>query len=221
MTDRGWRLARALLGVCAWLLLQGCDPELSETGPDDEVTAAQDALLEDATEEEEALKDKHCDGVVRARVVAIDQPYTYNRFGAFNPFGQIYALERDVVPAEGHGAIGPGNARLRADKRPRPLVLRVNKRQCLEIIFTNLLSPDRHGGHPPEPDPGHEEDPEDPGHGGGDKPATRFASIHVMGLNYLNIESDGANVGRNPSSLAAPGQTRVYLFKADREGVFP
>ena len=32
--------------------------------------------------------------------------------------------------------------------------------------------------------------------------------------------ADGANVGANTSSLAAPGQTKVYTYIADHEGVF-
>ena len=33
---------------------------------------------------------------IRADVVALDQPLTYNRFGSFNPYGMIYALANDV-----------------------------------------------------------------------------------------------------------------------------
>ena len=36
---------------------------------------------------------------VCADVVALDQTLVYNRFGSFNPFGMIFALRRDVVPA--------------------------------------------------------------------------------------------------------------------------
>src|SRR5215213_6377243 len=38
-----------------------------------------------------------CNATINARVVAFDQVYTYNRFGAFNPAGMIYALANDVV----------------------------------------------------------------------------------------------------------------------------
>lgn len=160
---------------------------------------------------------RQCDGTVKARVVAIDQPYTYNRFGAFNPIGEIYALERDVVPVDKSKPIGPGNARLRKDKRPRPLVLRVNKGQCLEVTFTNLLAPDRNQIPPPPDVPFHAEPVTV---GPNDAPKTRYASLHINGLYPLDIVSDGANVGRNQSGLAAPGQTIRYRWRSDKEGVF-
>ncbi|WP_437661010.1 multicopper oxidase domain-containing protein [Sorangium sp. So ce1182] len=137
---------------------------------------------------------------VFADVVALDQVYVYNRFGSFNPAGMIYALARDVVPIRPREPLGPGNARLRDGKRPRPLVLRVNVGDTLRIRFTNLLRPaDR------RPD---------------DSPRTRSASVHVTGLQIKNIEALGGNVGRSPDSLAEPGETRVYELFADREGPF-
>ncbi|WP_437499726.1 copper oxidase [Sorangium sp. So ce1099] len=137
---------------------------------------------------------------VFADVVALDQVYVYNRFGSFNPAGMVYALARDVVPLRPHEPLGPGNARLRDGKRPRPLVLRVNVGDTLRIRFTNLLRPaDR------RPD---------------DSPKTRSASVHVTGLQIKNIEALGGNVGRSPDSLAEPGETRVYELFADREGPF-
>ena len=38
------------------------------------------------------------------------------------------------------------------------------------------------------------------------------------GLEYANIGADGANVGRNPSSLVAPGQFATYTWYARQEG---
>ena len=139
-----------------------------------------------------------CNRTIKADVVAFDQIYTYNRFGAFNPAGMMYALRRDVVPITG-GAISPGNVQLRADKRPRPIVLRANEGDCLQVTFTNLLNPT-----PPD-----------------NSTATRKASMHVNGLDYVgSIASDGANVGNNPSSLAAPGETKVYTWYAAKQGQF-
>jgi len=135
-----------------------------------------------------------CLETVTANVVALDQVYTYNRFGAFNPAGMIYALRRDVVGS------GPGNVRLRAGKRPRPIVLRVNEGDCLQVNFTNLLSPSRPNN---------------------DSTLTRTASVHVNGLDYVDgVQSDGANVGRNASSLAAPGQTLSYKWYAAKQGQY-
>lgn len=82
---------------------------------------------------------------IRAEVVALDQPITYNRFGSVNPYGMMYALARDVVEAETGLPVGastcPGEVRLRDGRRPRPLVLRANEGDTLEITFRNLLLP--------------------------------------------------------------------------------
>jgi manganese oxidase len=140
---------------------------------------------------------------VTADVVALDQLFFYNRYGAHNPGGMIFALRRDVVDSSGRteaegGTLSPGNVSMREDKRVRPLVLRVNEGECLTIHFQNLLAPV----------------PED-----NEQPATRTASVHVMGLSYVNGPGtdDGAFVGTNPSSLVAPGQSATYTVYADKE----
>ena len=46
----------------------------------------------------------------------------------------------------------------------------------------------------------------------------RRASIHVQGLPYNILTSDGANVGENPDSTTG-GRIR-YTWQADREGVY-
>src|SRR5262249_59722142 len=86
-----------------------------------------------------------CQRQLPANVVALDQVFFYNRLGAQNPAGMIYALRRDVVDvgtgqseAQG-GMLAPGRVALRKDKRPRPLVLRMNVGDCLTINFQNLL----------------------------------------------------------------------------------
>ncbi|WP_414475999.1 multicopper oxidase domain-containing protein [Microvirga sp. M2] len=107
-----------------------------------------------------------------------------------------------------------GHVRLRPDKRPRPLVLRVNAGDCLKVVFTNLLSPGRDGEeHVIDPETGRTISIDS------DEPATRSASIHVNGLELSgSVVSDGTNVGFNFSSLAAPGETRTYTWIAKQEG---
>ena len=100
---------------------------------------------------------------ITADVVALEQVYSYNRLGAVNPAGLVYALKRDVVKSEddtdgvARGADQTsisitdlegdqlaelaGKVALRQDKRPRPLVLRARVGDCLRVNFTNLLSP--------------------------------------------------------------------------------
>lgn len=205
-----------------------------------------------------------CDRTISAQVVALEQVYTYNRFGAFNPAGLVYALRRDVVASEKirkpfridedveipavpdtrKDSALAGKVKLRAGKRPRPLVLRVNEGDCLKVTFTNLLSPRLNGQEifnepltrlrPNEGEVGDEVTkqrqslPMD-----SEEPRTRHASMHVNGLDYVPgnakfdttgthalLESDGANVGNNISSLAAPGETKVYTWYAKKEGGF-
>ena len=137
-----------------------------------------------------------CTRTIKADVVALDQAIMFNRLGAMNPHGMIYALKQDVVPTDPAKGLVAGNVRLRGDKRPRPIVLRMNSGDCLRITFTNLLSSMALD----------------------DQPATRNAGIHVIGMELLNIGSDGSNVGTNPPSLIAPGTSTVYTLTATREG---
>ncbi|HEY1404324.1 MAG TPA: hypothetical protein VGB05_09375, partial [Pyrinomonadaceae bacterium] len=137
-------------------------------------------------------------GTIIADVVAFDQVFFYNRLGALNPAGMIYALRGDVMPIDAARGLVPGNVRLRDGKRARPLVLRMNVGQKLEIRFQNLLDPNRADDN---------------------QPATRTASVHVVGLQLVNgITDDGSNVGQNPSSLVAPGDSITYTYFAEREG---
>ena len=166
-----------------------------------------------------------CVRTITAKVVAFDQVYTYNRFGAFNPGGMMYALERDIVPIQPGTKISPGNVQLRPDKRPRPIVLRANEGDCLQVTFTNMLTPTRE-------DVEHKQFTNQPDQ----QPVTKFpirlrqndttftrsASMHVNGLDYVNgpNEDDGANVGVNNSSLAAVGETKVYTWYAAKQGQY-
>ncbi len=162
--------------------------------------------------------------VIVANVVALDQPLIYNRLGAITPGGMIYALRRDVVnkdtgltEAEG-GVLEPGLVMLRPDKRPRPLTLRTNAGDKLQINFQNLLNPEPLLGPPPPPDPAH---PELTGQPVLLQPATRNIGIHVLGMQLVNsILDDGSNVGENDSSLVAPGGQITYTLHADREGTY-
>jgi hypothetical protein len=146
-----------------------------------------------------------CLRMIKASVVAFDQVFFWNRLGAVQPQGMIFALRHNVVPIDWRRGLSPGNVRLRGDKRPRPLVLRMNVGDCLQIDFQNLL----------HPTPRDEQ-----------QPATRHASIRVVGLQLVNdIRDDGSNVGRNPSppgGLVAPGGRTTYTLYADenmKEGV--
>ncbi|HSU15686.1 multicopper oxidase domain-containing protein [Longimicrobium sp.] len=131
-----------------------------------------------------------------ARVAALEQFVWYNRLGANAPDALMFALEQDVVSSTG-GAASAGNAQLRAGRRPRPLVLRVNAGECLQITLRNLLSV-RNAAHPD---------------------STRQVSIHVNGMQLVNsIVDDGSWVQKNASGLVGPGASITYTLFAEKEG---
>ena len=141
-----------------------------------------------------------CARTLTADVVALDQVFFWNRLGAVQPHGMMYALRGDVVATNGTTTLSAGSVRLRDGKRPRPLVLRMNVGDCLQISFQNLLSSPRVDN---------------------EQHATRNASIHVNGMQVVGgIGSDGTHVGANAtaSSIVAPGGTATYTLYAEREG---
>ncbi len=175
--------------------------------------------------------------VIRADVVAIEQAYVLNRFAAFVPAGMMYALRHDVVAADRTHEVGPGNAMLRPDKRPRPLVLRVNEGDCLEVTFENLLDPQREeeGGLPPDLAgklPAHVEAP--PGtptsrelvvarKASLDRPRTRTASLHLTGLELVPMRAQDCPVnaacGGDGSNVGLPSRQGVVFNAATPQTV--
>ncbi|HKO96290.1 MAG TPA: hypothetical protein VJU86_04825 [Pyrinomonadaceae bacterium] len=149
----------------------------------------------------------NCARIIKADVVALDQALVYNRMGTINPNGMIYALRRDVVSTDtttDTGTLTAGKVTLRPDKRPRPLVLRMNIGDCLRITFQNLLSKEPRSSDDPPSD---------------DQPSTRSAGVHVVGMELVgDITSDGSNVGVNKPSLVPSSGTAEYTFTATREG---
>jgi len=148
-----------------------------------------------------------CARTVVANVSAIDISIMFNRLGAQNPNWITYALDRDLAPTP--GAATP--FALRADKRPRPLVLRVAAGDCLQVNFTNRLT----GLANPN-------NPVNPLLQVNDQVAERRAGFHAQGLELVeSILDDASNVGRNTSSLApAAGGTAIYKYFAPKEGAY-
>jgi cold shock CspA family protein len=184
-----------------------------------------------------------CSETVMARVVALDQAFYVNRFGALQAGGMIFALERDVVSMSGSNVLQPGKVMLRADKRPRPLTLRVNKGQCLEIQFQNLLSPSPvsqkmaafpgnpkndpskgAGSIPTLPPGGYQPNDQElvpsadilPDENGDQRqPPTRYVGVHVTGLEWVGSSADdGSFVGAN--DVAATGRLSGLVPPGER-----
>lgn len=191
---------------------------------------------------------KQCGRIIRAEVVALEQAFVLNRYGAFNPSGMLFALKRDVVlnglnnplfpdgtpltalsDADFH--LAAGHVQLRSDKRPRPLVLRANEGDCLEVKFHNLLMqgvPDERVNGPEQFSgkvPAHLEDP-----GGtiyptkvstgrelvkpiaisNDLPHTRAAGFHVNGLDVVPV---------SPTSCPLSTANHQWLCGTDGDNV--
>jgi len=187
---------------------------------------------------------------VRADVVALDQAFYNNRLGVFQSGGMIFALRRDVVPNDGGTALSPGKVMLRTTKRPRPMVLRMNVGDCLEVDFQNLLAPTQQVYFkvpPVNPWTGASEmvtsNPNaNPQQGYGSQfvqPPTRWAGVHVMGLQPVAawdennnpiapISADGSWAGANDitaniatamraSGMVRPGARIKYLLYAPKQ----
>ncbi|HEV2853871.1 MAG TPA: hypothetical protein VHC97_13800 [Thermoanaerobaculia bacterium] len=155
-------------------------------------------------------RNQTCDRTVRANVMALDQVIVLNRLGSTLPGGMIYALARDVVSTSNGASCNfdvtdpnaktscqPGAVKLRDGKRARPIVLRANEGDCLEITFTNLLAPSTSSS----------------------VPGTRTASLHVQGMPWVKgSQDDASNIGSNKNSNAVPGEKKVYTLYAEHEG---
>ncbi|REG31950.1 hypothetical protein ATI61_105277 [Archangium gephyra] len=163
-----------------------------------------------------------CARTISASVVVMDQPLMFNRLGAQNVNGMMYALSRDVInldsglPLTRGGAPVPGRVALRPDKRPRPLVLRAAEGDCLRVSLTNLLTPAANPRSPPTLInrlrfnlPLNEQ------------VADRTVGFTVPGLQLVGtIADDSSFAGRNASSLVSPGRGAVYNLLAVEEGTF-
>ncbi|HET9554994.1 MAG TPA: hypothetical protein VFP50_18655 [Anaeromyxobacteraceae bacterium] len=160
-----------------------------------------------------------CARTVQASVIALDQPLMFNRLGAQNVNGIIFALREDVVDLTGKpltmgGVPAAGAVALRPDKRPRPLVLRVAAGDCLAVSFQNLLAP---AANPfPKAIDGQAFNLVVD-----DQVADRMAGFHAQGLELFGGAGDDASfVGQNASSLVAPGGSATYTYYAPKEGTF-
>jgi manganese oxidase len=136
--------------------------------------------------------------VITADVIAFDQPQVYNRFGANNPYGIMYALRRDVEPIPPASTLTACNVRLKGTKRPRPLVLRGNVGDSLSVTFTNNLCSTAPGA-------------------GTNRPITRIATMTAAGLTVTGATTDPVHVG---ISGIAPGSSHIYTWNLEREGTY-
>ena len=118
-----------------------------------------------------------CKRTLKADVVALAQPIFLNRLGTVMPGGMVFALRRDTVNSAG--------LQLRADKRARPLVLRANVGDCIQITLTNNIPAANFKiTQPLPPSPG-------------EPYQTPEVSLHVQGMEWVTgPQDDGSFVGQ-------------------------
>lgn len=119
-------------------------------------------------------------------IEAISLPIVYNKFGDHDPNGMMYVLKQDSERIQQKARELFAMPTPQPCEEVRPLVIRANVGDTVEINFENKLD--------------------------------RRASIHVQGLSYNVLTSDGANVGFNPDTTT--DRFIRYTWQADKEGVY-
>lgn len=132
----------------------------------------------------------------RYDIAAVQCSISYNRHGDHDPDGLIF------VPLEEAGSVTDKNY------RPKPLILRANAGDWIEITLHNMLNPDqpiRHFDYPKVPlDMEH-------------TPSMRV-SLNPQYLYYDPVRDSGINVGyNNQEQTIGVGESKKYLWYADKE----
>lgn len=132
--------------------------------------------------------------VRRYEIAAIQKDIPYNEYGDHDPDGLLFVPveELDYVLCE--------------KRLPKPLILRANAGDWIEVTLHNMIEV-------PVPYFDYPEVPLDKEH----EPSNRV-SLNPQFLKYDNLKNSGINVGYNQKEqTVAPGETRKYLWYADKE----
>ena len=137
------------------------------------------------------------DAVIRKyEIAAIQHNIPYNRHGDHDPDGLLFVPLKDVDQA------------LCGHYEPKPLILRANAGEWIEVTLHNLFDP----SHPVEYFD-YPRVPLDFRH----QPSMRV-SLNPQFLNYDPVCDSGINVGyNNREQTVAPGESKKYLWYADQE----
>lgn len=136
------------------------------------------------------------DVVRRYEVAAVQTELVYNRYGDHDPDGLIFVPLEDV------------DLVLAGKYTPKPLILRANVGDWLEVTLHNLWDPNR-----PVPYFDYPTVPLELKH----KPSNRV-SLNPQFLKYDPVCDSGINVGYNhKEQTVGTGESKRYLWKADRE----
>lgn len=160
----------------------------------------QDCLKPLCKEKERILPLPPCPGkedvVRRYEVAAVQRNIEYNRYGDHDPDGLIF------VPLE------EAEQAMCGKYRPRPLILRANAGDWIEVTLHNLFDPGR-----PVPYLDYPKVPLEERH----IPSMRV-SLNPQLLQYDPVKDSGINVGYNHhEQTVGPGESKRYLWRADRE----
>lgn len=129
-------------------------------------------------------------------VAAIQREIPYNRYGDHDPDGLLF------VPLEDADRAMCGN------DAPRPLILRANAGDWIEVTLHNLFNPAK-----PVPYFDYPTVPLDMEH----EPSMRV-SLNPQFLHYDPVCDSGINVGyNNREQTVGPGESKKYLWYADKE----
>lgn len=137
------------------------------------------------------------DAVIRRyEIAAIQRDIPYNKHGDHDPDGLMFVPLEDVKIAG------------QKDYRPKPLILRANAGDWIEVTLHNLFDADH-----PIPYFDYPRVPLDCAH----KPSMRV-SINPQFLNYDPVHDSGINVGYNHhEQTVGVGECKKYLWYADKE----
>lgn len=137
------------------------------------------------------------DAVIRKyQVAAIQRNIPYNRYGDHDPDGLLFVPLEDADKA------------LCGDYKPKPLILRANAGEWIEVTLHNLFNPAQPVEYFDYP-----RVPLDLKH----QPSMRV-SLNPQFLNYDPVNDSGINVGyNNREQTVGAGESKKYLWYADKE----
>ena len=136
------------------------------------------------------------DVIRRYEVVAVQKKLVYNRYGDHDPDGLVF------VPLEDVDNVLAGKC------MPKPLILRANTGDWIEVTLHNAWNPKHPVPYFPYP-----RVPLDKEY----TPSMRV-SLNPQFLQYDPVRDSGINVGYNEmEQTAGPGESKRYLWHADRE----
>lgn len=132
----------------------------------------------------------------RYEIEAIEIPIVYNQYGDHDPDGLLFVPLDEADRAQNEKYV------------PKPLILRANAGEWIEVTLHNLFDPDR-----PIPYFDYPRVPLDMEH----RPSMRV-SLNPQFLHYDPVSDSGINVGyNNQEQTVGVGESKKYLWYADKE----